>query len=195
MLIIAGLVLATFISEDAACVAAGVLVERGEVGALSAVGACAAGIFLGDLGLWAIGRFGRRVVMERPWLARYFPEAKAARVREWLEARPAAAIVTSRLIPGTRLPVYVGAGVVGMSGRSFSLWAAVAVLLWAPVPVLFTALVSRIAMAVPGAVMLPPWAPPVLAAALVLFVLAVLGRRSRGLAPPALQESTPCDAA
>src|SRR4051812_39725445 len=50
------LALATFASEDAACIGAGVLVTGGHLGFAEAVLGCGSGIFAGDLGLFFAGR-------------------------------------------------------------------------------------------------------------------------------------------
>jgi glycine/D-amino acid oxidase-like deaminating enzyme len=44
-----GIVLATFVSEDLTCIAAGLLAASGEIGAWTAIPAAALGIFLGDV--------------------------------------------------------------------------------------------------------------------------------------------------
>ena len=41
-------------------------------------------------------------------------------------------MIASRFMPGTRLPLYICAGLVGMPVWSFTAWASVAVLLWTP---------------------------------------------------------------
>ena len=46
----------TLVSEDLTCIAAGQFAARGVIHPLVAVGGCFAGIYLGDLGLWLIGR-------------------------------------------------------------------------------------------------------------------------------------------
>jgi membrane protein DedA with SNARE-associated domain len=55
-----GIIFGTFASEDLTCIATGLLIQRGQVGVSAGILACTAGIFVGDVGLWAIGRvFGR----------------------------------------------------------------------------------------------------------------------------------------
>ena len=57
------LALGTLVSEDLTTIGAGLLVARGELQALAAVLACIAGIYAGDLALWAVGRVaGARVL-------------------------------------------------------------------------------------------------------------------------------------
>ena len=53
-------------------------------------------------------------------------------MRQWLEEHAAGAMIASRFIPGTRLPLYICAGLVGMPLASFTAWASIAVLLWTP---------------------------------------------------------------
>lgn len=103
------LALSTLISEDAACIGAGLLVATGELTFLEASLSCGLGIFFGDLLLYAAGRFSHGLV--RRWLG----EERLARASTWLEAKGVSAIVTSRFTPGLRLPLYVAAGIVRTS--------------------------------------------------------------------------------
>ena len=57
---------ATLVSEDLTCIATGLLVARGSLEFLPATFACAAGIFFGDLGLYALGRLGRQPTRREP---------------------------------------------------------------------------------------------------------------------------------
>ena len=56
-----GIVLATFILEDLTCVTVSMLIIKGQVSPLFGVFSCFVGIFLGDVGLWVLGRFGGNV--------------------------------------------------------------------------------------------------------------------------------------
>jgi membrane protein DedA with SNARE-associated domain len=125
------LMLGTLVSEDLACITAGLLIRDGRIGALAGVLACAVGILLGDIGLWALGRMGRRVT-QLPAMTR------------WLENNAATAIIASRFLPGTRLPLYVTAGAIGLSFRTFTLWSTVAVALWTPMLVLFSSWIGEV---------------------------------------------------
>jgi membrane protein DedA with SNARE-associated domain len=124
----------TLISEDLACVTAGLLIREGRVAAGPAVLACTLGILLGDIGLWGIGRMGKRVT-RLPATAR------------WLERDAATAIVASRFLPGTRLPLYLAAGATGLPLRTFALWSAVAVSFWTPTLVLFSSSIGELMIA------------------------------------------------
>lgn len=132
------LTLATLASEDLACVAAGVLIARGEISPAAGVLACAVGIFGGDCGLWALGRFGGRAARAWPWFARRLVAASAAGA-SWVDCHAGLVLLGSRFTPGTRLPLYVGAGLLGLSFGRFALWTGVAATLWTPTIVLASA--------------------------------------------------------
>jgi membrane protein DedA with SNARE-associated domain len=141
-----GLALATLISEDIACVAAGTMVAEGRLGIVPAVVACALGIAVGDVGLWLAGRAGDTGI--RLVLRRRREEVTRGGPGEWLHRNAAAAIVASRFMPGTRLPLYVTAGVVGVPAHTFVPWSAAAAFVWTPIVVL---LAARLAAGAAGA--------------------------------------------
>jgi len=82
LVLAASLIIATFVSEDAACLAAGALIARGDLSAPLGVGACALGIFAGDMGLWALGRAGGHVLTSK-WFARRLPATRLDEARLW----------------------------------------------------------------------------------------------------------------
>ena len=127
------LMVGTLVSEDLASISAGLLIREGRLGFLSGVTACTLGILLGDIGLWAVGRVSRSAVGRWPVVSRYLARLPVDEMRRWLDSHTALAMVASRFMPGSRLPMYVCAGVVGMSFRRFATWAAIAVLMWTPV--------------------------------------------------------------
>ena len=134
LVVLLALMAGTLLSEDLACVTAGLLIREGRIAAAPAVLACALGILLGDIGLWGLGRMGTRVT-RLPAMAR------------WLERNAGTAIVASRFLPGTRLPLYLAAGATGLPLRTFALWSAVAVALWTPALVLFSSSVGELMIA------------------------------------------------
>jgi membrane protein DedA with SNARE-associated domain/pimeloyl-ACP methyl ester carboxylesterase len=126
------LMVATLVSEDLACIAAGLLVAAGKLTFGPAVTACFAGIFIGDLLLVLAGRaLGRRVLTRWPLRGRVSNES-VARAERWFARRGAWVVLASRFMPGTRLPTYVAAGVLRMPWGKFALWFALACALWTP---------------------------------------------------------------
>jgi membrane protein DedA with SNARE-associated domain len=140
MLTFLSLMFATFVSEDLACISAGLLIQHGQTSASSAVAACALGIFAGDLGLWSIGRVFGRAALAWPWIAGSLRSTRGDDLRRWLERHACQAILASRFLPGTRLPLYVIAGLIELPAHVFATWALLGTLLWTPAVVLLTAI-------------------------------------------------------
>jgi membrane protein DedA with SNARE-associated domain len=127
------IVFGTFVSEDLACIGAGLMVHLGRVPLLPAISACALGIWVGDLGLWLGGRaFGSRV-LSWPKVYAVLPPSGVARFTAWFDRHAGVVIVGSRFTPGTRSPLYLAAGACRTSFAKFALWSFVAVVLWTPV--------------------------------------------------------------
>lgn len=145
------LALATFVSEDLACIAAGLLVANDRLDMVSASFACFIGIFVGDMLLYLAGRtFGRPALARRP-LSWFVKEASVERASRWFERRGIAVIFLSRFTPGLRLPTYVAAGVLRTRFATFALFFAIAGVLWTPALVAIAALAGeRLAGALGG---------------------------------------------
>lgn len=89
----------------------------------------ASGAFLGDRTAYAIGaRMPSRCL---PFVRRDRAERLLARVRDRLDQRGAAFILSARYVPVGRVAVNVGAGMVGFPARRFTGYAAVSSVLWA----------------------------------------------------------------
>jgi membrane protein DedA with SNARE-associated domain len=144
LVVLLGLIAAaTLVSEDLACVGAGLMAAHGRIGFVSAVVACSAGIFFGDLLLFLAGRcLGRAVLDRRPmrWLAR---EERIEACSRWFARHGPVVILFTRFVPGARLPTYVAAGMLRTSVRTFALYFAAAVTLWTPLLVGASMLVGR----------------------------------------------------
>ena len=139
------IVAATFVSEDLTCIGTGLLIARGTLPWTAGVGACLAGLVIGDLLLYAGGRWiGRPFTRVAPlrWLIR--PE-ELERACRWFTERSAALLIGGRFVPGTRLPTYVAAGVVRMPALPFGFWIVVAAALWTPLLVGGAALFGEVA--------------------------------------------------
>jgi membrane protein DedA with SNARE-associated domain len=133
---------ATLVSEDLTCIAAGTYVGTGQLHWAPAILGCFLGIYLGDLGLWALGRFGGRAALDWQWIARRVTRERLARCGEWFDRHTAGAILAARLVPGTRLPVYFAAGALGRKSGPFAFWTFVAAIIWTPLVVLLAASVG-----------------------------------------------------
>jgi membrane protein DedA with SNARE-associated domain len=122
----------TFVSEDLTVIGAGLLVREGTLSVSVAFLGCFLGIYLGDLGLWLLGRFAGWSILERPWFRQRLAKKRLMQLADWFERHGAWAIAASRFLPGTRLPLYVAIGIGGHGGR-FARWTFAAALVWTPV--------------------------------------------------------------
>lgn len=120
------IILGTFILEDAATVAAAMQAQDGAIPISLALGSLYAGIVLGDLGLYGLGRLAARV----PWFRRWLPPQRKEAVRAWLNGRVFKVVLISRFLPGLRLPTYTTCGYLGADFRQFALAAVIATCLW-----------------------------------------------------------------
>lgn len=97
---------ATFVLEDAASVSAALLASMGHISVSLALAALVAGIFLGDLGLYGLGR----LALTNDWARNYIGDARRADGQRWLQRRLLPTLIAARFLPGTRLPVYTASG-------------------------------------------------------------------------------------
>jgi membrane protein DedA with SNARE-associated domain len=124
--------LATLLSEDLACIGAGMLAARGVIGFVPATAAALAGILAGDLLLFAAGRFfGHSALQAAPmrWLLKADDVEHAS---AWFETNGPKIIFGCRFVPGSRLPVYFAAGIIGGNLWSLLFYFIIAAALWTP---------------------------------------------------------------
>ncbi|MEM1107302.1 MAG: alpha/beta fold hydrolase [Planctomycetota bacterium] len=130
---VATIIGASYILEDPTTITVGLLVRDGQLDLFLGVFAVFVGIFTGDLALYLVGWvFGRRALAWKPVAGR-LPVRKVEALGEWFDTHGWTAVLASRFIPGTRLPLYVSAGALGKKPGRFALWTFLAVLIWAPV--------------------------------------------------------------
>jgi membrane protein DedA with SNARE-associated domain len=130
--ILFGLAAGTLVSEDLTSISAGLLVRDDVVDLLPAIAACMAGVYLGDLGLWAVGRVAGRRVLQWAWVQRRIDPSVVATLGTHLDRRLGVAVLGSRFLPGSRLPMYLALGISGRRSWAFAAWSLIAVLLWTP---------------------------------------------------------------
>ncbi len=124
--------LATLVSEDLTTIHVGVLAREGRLGYVSGTLACFAGIFFGDVALYLAGRSAGRAALHRAPLKWVLSAAAVERSSHWLQQRGALVILTSRFLPGTRLPTYFAAGVLRTPFKQFAGYFLLASALWTP---------------------------------------------------------------
>ncbi|HQT61116.1 MULTISPECIES: DedA family protein [unclassified Acidiphilium] len=120
------IILGTFILEDAATLLAAMQVAAGAVSLPIALGSLYAGIVLGDIGLYWLGRLSGR----HPWAHRLVPQRRRDIGRDWVSVRIIPVVVVSRFIPGLRLPTYTTCGFLRAPFLAFVAAAILATLAW-----------------------------------------------------------------
>src|SRR5208337_3633377 len=122
--------LATFIYEDGATVLAATLSASGSLDPRIGLLITFLGIWLGDMELYGLGSsFGLRTAQSR-WLRKYVRPESLANVEGWFARHGSLALVMSRAIPGSRLPLYVAAGALRVPVRLFAKTTAVCSAVW-----------------------------------------------------------------
>jgi len=120
------IVLATFVLEDAATVAAGVVVADGMLAPELALAALWVGVAAGDVGLYGLGAAGARNALVRRWL----PHERMQTLRARFDGRLATILIGARFLPGLRLPTYTAAGALGVCPWRFAGIIVAATLVW-----------------------------------------------------------------
>ena len=134
---------ATLVSEDLACIAAGLMVAQGAIGFIPATAACLFGIFVGDIGLYWSGRLIGQRALRMPPISWVLSEARVAESAAWFERRGPLVILLTRFIPGTRLPTYFTAGLLKTSFVRFTIFFLIATTIWTPLLVGAASLVGQ----------------------------------------------------
>jgi membrane protein DedA with SNARE-associated domain len=139
----AALAAATLVSEDAATIAAGTLVALHGIPAAAAVAAVAFGIWAGDLGLFALGRLARHSAPVARWIDRRWPLHSVSAMETRLNRGVPLAVFASRFLPGTRVVLYVAAGLLRVRFATFAVSAALASVIWTASIVLIIGALGR----------------------------------------------------
>jgi membrane protein DedA with SNARE-associated domain len=120
------IVVGTFILEDATLVAVGVMASDRLVSVPLALSSLAAGIALGDFGLYGLGRLAASYKPLRAWVESRNVHA----VRSWLNDELYTTVVATRFLPGLRLPTYLACGFFCVPFGKFATAVLGAVLVW-----------------------------------------------------------------
>lgn len=167
-LIILIIIIGTFVTEDGTVIAVGLAIAHGQIDLGVGVIGCMIGIAAGDFGLYAIGRvFGRRA-LRWPAVRSWLPEKSLDRWGRWFDRHTIQAVMLARIIPGTRLPTYLAAGLLSQRTHGFLLWAGLAAFVWTPIVLGMVIALGPGLLEALRSVFSGPIA--VIAAALVLFI-------------------------
>jgi membrane protein DedA with SNARE-associated domain len=124
------IILLSFISEDAATISSALSIFGGPLNWPLGFAACFTGIWLGDLGLYALARCLGKPILQSRLVARFADAAAIERCQEKFNQRGLLTLLASRFVPGTRLPTYLVAGLLSMPLARFALVTAIAAFVW-----------------------------------------------------------------
>jgi membrane protein DedA with SNARE-associated domain len=166
--------LATFIYEDGATLLAATVSASGALDPRIGILTTFLGIWMGDMGLYGLGSsFGRRTAESRR-LQKYLTPESLAKAEGWFAKHGSLALVMSRAIPGSRLPLYVAAGALRLPVRLFAKTTAVCSAVWVCAIFAIWRFIPKSSSGHPN---LLPW----LITALVLFAPWLLTKSARSL--------------
>lgn len=134
---------ATMISEDLACIAAGLLAARSIISPLEAIVASGLGIYIGDILLYLTGYLIGLKALHHPPLKWFVSERRVQQCRTLFERRGLGLIFMSRFLPGTRTATFLAAGLVRVDLVKLLVVFGLAVVIWTPILVLSTVLIGR----------------------------------------------------
>jgi membrane protein DedA with SNARE-associated domain len=120
------IIAATFVHEDLATVATGMMVADGLTGMGVAIPALYVGIVVGDIGLYGLGR----LIALNPFSKRFESGERFTAAKVWLDRRLFAGVFIVRFLPGLRLSAYTSYGFFAMPFRRFVLSVILAAGIW-----------------------------------------------------------------
>lgn len=124
------LALLTFVQEDTPTVGAALLSAAGSLSWWSSFLGCFLGIWMGDALLYLIARSWGRSLAEHDWARRFLDPAAVAQSERWFKKKGTWLLLSSRFVPGTRLPTYLAAGFLRLPFPRFLLMTGIAVGIW-----------------------------------------------------------------
>jgi membrane protein DedA with SNARE-associated domain len=121
------------VPEDIMLLAAGVLVQRGEVSYLGALAACAFGVIVGDTTIFLIARkLGPAALQRRPlkWI---ITPARHEKIEELFARHGNVIVFMGRHMAGLRAPIFAMAGIHRLKLSQFWLWDGLGLCVSAPI--------------------------------------------------------------
>ena len=108
------------IPEEVFIIGAGIAAAQGTIDPWLALGACLIGALTGDCVMYWIGHhFGRRVLREHAWWARFVKPETEVRVEQLICRHGLKVFFVARFLVGLRSPVYLVAGIMHVPFRRF----------------------------------------------------------------------------
>jgi len=128
-----GLAFFTLISEDVATITAGIVASEGIIPFWVAVFGVFCGIYVEDVLIFFLGKIGGIGLLKRRPFRWLIKEKQILQAETLFEEHGGKMIFTSRFLPGSRIPLYVAAGVLNYSSWRFCLYMFIAAAVWTPI--------------------------------------------------------------
>jgi membrane protein DedA with SNARE-associated domain len=122
--------LLTFVQEDVPTVSAALLAAAGNLTWQTGLLGCFFGIWIGDALLYLVARSFGRPLLESVWAKRFFDSDTVMESERWFAKKGTWLLLSSRFVPGTRLPTYLAAGFLRLSFGRFLLVTGAGVAVW-----------------------------------------------------------------
>jgi membrane protein DedA with SNARE-associated domain len=123
----------SLISEDLAAIGAGIMAANDLIPFWYAALGAILGILFGDYSLYFLGRYLGRPVLGKAPLRWIIKEESIKNSAIWFDKKGPFILFLSRFIPGSRLPVYLTAGILGTGFWKFTLYFGLTVIIWTPI--------------------------------------------------------------
>ncbi len=124
------LAVSTLVQEDVPTIGAALLAVTGVISWQTGWLGCFLGIWLGDALLYLTARGIGRPLLDSKLARRFVSSDSVKRSEAWFESRGSWLLVTSRFVPGTRLPTYLAAGFLRLPFGRFLAITGVTVMFW-----------------------------------------------------------------
>ena len=167
---------AALISEDLALISVALLIRSTQIHWVTGFVGAILAIFIGDMALWALGRFVGRKALTFGWIARRLPAARLEAASSWFDRNGLTAMIAARFVPGMRLPMYFASGIIGRNIAKVIAWTFIASLIWAPLFVGVIALFGEPVLAPIQRYLGGGWVSLALVASLVYACFVAVGR-------------------
>jgi len=112
----------SLLSEDLACITAGMLASKGILTFGWALGGAFLGVYLGGMPLYFAGRLGGIDLLRRAPFRWFLKEPQIVQAESLYDGHGVKLIFSARLIPGSRFPIYAAAGLLRYPFWKFALY-------------------------------------------------------------------------
>ena len=130
LVLMAGIVLSAFVSEDGAIVGAAALASTMALDVSAALFSAFLGLWVSDFGVYAAVRIAKEKLPADSRSAQWINAKLGLSQQNYPKPQEQLALALSRVVPGTRLPAYISAGLVRMPVATFAWITALSAALW-----------------------------------------------------------------